>query len=544
MDQFTWFMDKSEMELSSSRKADNDLVIDTDAEKKRSNFYSIDPNQDSLNFLSPYAKYDVKNNRLTCKKIDYIIVADSKVQPDSNYVVIDKWANMRKLERAQVISNFVTQYHKIFNASLKIEGRKKYEGSGDIIYKDENKKEQKIHINTFRLDSTYQTVAFGDIKETNQFFLSPAFEYYGKFEIHASNPNLTFTGGVRILHNCSSIARTFFKFKSEINPLEIYIPVDSTLRDMTMSKLGVGVIVKDEPPMKIYPGFLSAKPNKKDHGLIESTGYLYYDKAKKTYYIGSKEKIRQPKLPGQLLGLNTTNCEMTGDGVMDFNVDYGMMTMKSVGTVRFQSNDSTLNAQSTTLLNFPFDEGAQKHLTEKFINAANLDPIDLTKTQFEKSLIEFLGTEKSDKIIADMSLDGTLKKLPEELQQFFYFGDLKWIWNEELETFSTTGPLGVASMGKKQIFKYTKGLIEIEKRRSGDIFRLYLEIDGATWYMFEYKLNILTVISSDAAFLEILTAVKDENRRYEDGKKKFSWSMLASKKKRDDLLDRYPALNE
>jgi hypothetical protein len=99
-------------------------------------------------------------------------------------------------------------------------------------------------------------------------------------------------------------------------------------------------------------------------------------------------------------------------------------------------------------------------------------------------------------------------------------------------------------MGKKQIFKYTKGLIEIEKRRSGDIFRLYLEIDGATWYMFEYKLNILTVISSDAAFLEILTAVKDENRRYEDGKKKFSWSMLASKKKRDDLLDRYPELNQ
>jgi hypothetical protein len=129
MDQFTWFMDKSEMELSSNRKASSDLVIDTDAEKKRSNFYSIDPNQDSLNFLSPFAKYDLKNTLLTCRKIEYIIVADSKVQPDSNYVVIEKWANMRKLERAQVISNFVTQHHKIFNATLKIDGRKRYEGT-------------------------------------------------------------------------------------------------------------------------------------------------------------------------------------------------------------------------------------------------------------------------------------------------------------------------------------------------------------------------------------------------------------------------------
>jgi hypothetical protein len=543
MDQFTWFMDKSEMELSSNRKASTDLVIDTDAEKKRSNFYSIDPNQDSLNFLSPYAKYDVKNALLTCRKIDYIIVADSKVQPDSNYVVIEKWANMRKLERAQVISNFVTQHHKIFNASLKIDGRKRYDGSGDMIYKDENKKEQKIHISNFRLDSTYQTVAFGDIEEKDQFFLSPAFEYYGKFEFHASNPNLTFKGGVRILHNCNSVARSYFKFNAEINPLEIYIPVDSTLRDMSMSKLGVGVIIKDEPPMKIYPGFLSTKSFKYDRGLIESSGFLYYDKLKKTYFIGSKEKIRQPKLAGQLLGLNTTTCELIGDGVMDFNIDLGMVAMKSVGSVHFQTADSVLNAQSTTLLNFPFDEGAQKHLAEKLVNA-NLDPIDLGKTQFEKSLVEFLGQEKSDKVIADMALDGELKKLPEELQQLFYFGDLKWVWNEKHETFTTSGPLGIASMGKKQIFKYTKGLIEIEKKRSGDVFRLYIEIEGGTWYFFEYKINIMTVSTSDAAFTEIIKNVKDENKRFEDGKKRFSYSLNASKKKRDDMLDRYPELNQ
>ena len=543
MDQFTWFMDKSEMELSSNRKASSDLVIDTDAEKKRSNFYSIDPNQDSLNFLSPFAKYDLKNTLLTCRKIEYIIVADSKVQPDSNYVVIEKWANMRKLERAQVISNFVTQHHKIFNATLKIDGRKRYEGSGDLIYKDENKKEQKIHISNFRLDSAYQTVAYGEIAEKDQFFLSPAFEYYGRFELHASNPNLTFNGGVRVLHNCNSISRTFYKFKSEINPLEIYIPIDSTLRDMSMSKLGVGVIIKDEQPMKIYPGFLSAKLYKNDRGLIESTGYLYFDKTKKTYFIGSKEKIRQPKLPGQLLGLNTTSCELTGDGIMDFNIDLGMMSMKSVGTVQFKTADSLLNAQSTTLLNFPFDDGAQKHLAEKLVNA-NLDPIDLNKTQFEKSLIEFLGEEKSDKVIADMALDGELKKLPEELQQLFYFGDLKWVWHDTLETFTTSGPIGIASMGKKQIFKYTKGLIEIEKKRSADIFRLYIQIDGATWYLFEYKLNIMTISTSDEVFAEIIKNVKDENKRFEDGKKRFTYSVNTQKKQKDALIRRYPELNQ
>jgi hypothetical protein len=94
MDEFTWYMDKAEMDLSSSRRATSDLVIDTDAEKKRSNFYSIASGQDSLNFLSPFAKFDLDESRLTCQKIQYIIVADSKVQPDSNYVVIEKNANL------------------------------------------------------------------------------------------------------------------------------------------------------------------------------------------------------------------------------------------------------------------------------------------------------------------------------------------------------------------------------------------------------------------------------------------------------------------
>jgi hypothetical protein len=288
---------------------------------------------------------------------------------------------------------------------------------------------------------------------------------------------------------------------------------------------------------------LSAKSHKNDRGLIESSGFLYFDKVKKTYFIGSKEKIRQPKLPGQLLGFNTTNCELVGDGVMDFNIDLGMITMRSAGTVHFNTTDSVLNAQSTTLLNFPFDEGAQKYLSEKLINA-NLDPIDLTKTQFEKSLIQFLGEEKSDKVIADMALDGELKRLPEELQQLFYFGDLKWIWHDDFKTFTTSGPIGIASMGKKQIFKYIKGLIEIEKVRSGDVFRLYLEIDGGTWYFFEYKTNIMNISTSDDAFVEIIRNVKDENKRFEDGKKRFSFAYIQSKKKKDDMLKRYPEINQ
>jgi hypothetical protein len=542
MDQFTWFMDKAELDLSSSRSAGDDLVIDTSDEMKKSNFFSIAEGQDSLNFLSSKAKYDLKKSRLTCSKIQYIIVADSKVTPDSGKVVIEKFANMQPLKQAQVLSNYVTQYHKMFNAELKIEGRKKYSGSGDIAYVDELKKEQIIHLDEIKVDTTYQTIGKGSIKEETQFFLSPAYEYYGDFELQANVQFLTFDGGVRILHNCEMMPRTFCKFRAEINPEEIFIPIDSGLRAMDMTKLGAGVMITDGTPMEVYPAFLSDIKEKNDASIILAKGFLYYDKPTQRYQIGSKEKIRQPKLAGNLLSLTTSNCELNGDGRLEFNVDYGMVKLTNVGDVKYKTASSEISTQGVMLLKFPIEDAALKRMYEQIETWPNLQPVDITKTKYEKSLIELLGTEKSDKLISELGLGGQLKKVPEELQTTFYLADVKFAWNPTDETFQSVGLIGIASMDKKQLFKYVKGKIEIDKKRGADAIRIYLELDPATWYYFEYKLGIMNILSSDKDFGTILSEVKDDKRKFEEGKNKYTFLFVNNKKKRDDFIERFSDL--
>lgn len=539
MDQFTWYMDRDELDLSSSRKAADDLVIDTSDEMKKSNFFSVAEGQDSLNFLSSKAKYDLRKSRITCSKIQYIIVADSKITPDSGKVVIDKFADMQPLKKAQILSNYVTQYHKMFNADLEIDGRREYKGSGDIAYVDEGKKEQIIHLEEIRVDTSYQTVGKGRIKEEAQFFLSPAYEYYGDFELAANNKFLTFDGGVRILHNCELMPRTFFKFRSEINPDEIFIPVDSSLRDMEMTKLGVGVMITGDSPMDVYPAFLSDIREKDDQGLIQAKGFLYHDKVTGRYLIGSKEKIRQPKLAGNLLALNASNCELNGDGRLDFNVDYGVMKLTSVGEAKYKTQSNEITTQSVTLINFPIDDGAIKRMYEQIEQWPNLQPVDVAKTKYEKSLVELLGTEKSDKLISELGIGGQLKKVPEELQSTLYLADVKFFWNATDETFQSVGPIGIASIDKKQLFKYVKGKIEIEKKRGADLIRVYLELDPGTWYYFEYKLGIMNVLSSDKEFANILNEVKEDKRRFEEGKAKYTYQFVNNKKKRDDFVSRF-----
>ncbi len=543
MDQFTWFMDRDELELSSNRKPIvDDLLIDTAEDSKRSNFYSVAEGQDSLNFLSPKAKFDLRRGKLYCSKIKYIVVADSKITPDSGKVTIEKFANMVPLKNSQILSNYVTQYHQIFNADIKIKGRREYNAAGDITYIDEQKKEQVIHMDDIRVDTSYQTIGKGKIAEGTGFFLSPAFEYYGEFEMHANSRYLTFDGGTRILHNCELMPTTYFKFRSEINPEEIYIPVDSTLRDMTMTRLGVGVMITGDSPMSVYPAFLSDIHEKDDRSIIQAEGFLTHDKATGRYLIGPKEKIKQPKLPGNLLALNTSNCEMNGDGRMDFNVDFGVMRFTNVGDVFYRTKEDAISTSGVSVLNFPIDEGSLKYIYEQIEKWPNLQPVDITRTKYEKSLVEILGTEKSDKLISELGLSGQMKRIPEELMATFYLADVKFKWNSVDETFQSQGQIGIASMDKKQLFKYVKGKIEVQRKLGADVLRMYIELDPTVWYYFEYKLGIMNILSSDKEFGAKMSEIKDDKRRFDEGRNKYSYLFINNKKKRDDFVARFSDL--
>lgn len=540
MDQFKWFMDKNEMELSSNRQATEDFVIDTDEDAARSNFYSINEFQDSLNFLSPKAVYDVKASLISCTKVNHITVGDSRVLPDSGKVLIRRRAKMDPLTNASVISNYVTQYHRIFGANLEINGRKKYEGSGKYIYVDESKREQVIEIDKFRLDTTLQTIANGKIPQEAEFMLSPFFEFQGDFTIAANQQYLTFTGGTRLMHGCENLERNWFKFSSMIDPEDLFIPVDSNMRDIGMAKLGAGLLMSNSSPLDLYGSFMSRKVDRKDIPVIEPAGFLYFDKASRQYKIGTKEKIRQPKLPGNLVALNVDECEITGDGRIDYEVDLGHIQLASFGDYVHNNNTRESQIQGVLALDFFFDDAVLKYLAEQLEKWPGLQPVDISKTSYEKSIREIVGLEDSDKIISELALSGQLKRLPAAMQSTFFFADVKFEWDPVEESFVSVGPLGIASLGKRQVFRYIKGKIEFARTRSSDILRVYLHFDDDNWIFMDYKLGIMNISTSDKGLVEVITGLKDDKRRTKDDDgKKFTYQMMASKKKRNDFVDRF-----
>ena len=531
MESFKWYMDEASIELGDSKAAaSSETKRDLDLEGPE--FISVHPKQDSLRFQAPSAKYDLKKYVISAKNVKYINLADAQVYPDSGNVFVDKNAVMRTLNNAKIVANTVTKYHNLYNCTVNAYGRKSYAGSGYYDYIDELSTKQTFYFSNISVDTTFQTYAETNIPETAKFTLSPNYEYKGRVKLKASNTFLVFDGSARISHDCSAIPKTWFKFESEINPNVIYIPVSKDPVDASGKSIAASLMV-DSDSLNFYSAFLSTKESKNDISVLPSSGFLFYDKTSSEYRISSKEKLIERALPGNYLSLNTALCKIYGEGKINLGGDLGQVKIESFGNAtHLLINDST-KFEMLMSLDFFFDDGAVEKMGEDILGNKDLLPVDIARPVYEKGLREMLGKEQADKLIAQVNLYGSFKKLPDELKKTLVLSDIKMKWNKDTRSYTSIGKIGIANVNKTQINKYVDGQIEIIKKRTGDIINIYLELDNNNWYYFNYTREVMLAVSSNEAFNTIIKELKSDKRKRAggSGEADFSYNICPPSKK-------------
>lgn len=527
MDKFNWMMDNDDLEMEA--KGGADINIDTDLDLTGSNFFSVHPDQDSLNFKSPKAKFDVKKKLITCSKVAYITVADARIMPDSGMVYIRKKAKMETLENAKILANYITKYHNMFDAKVDINARRDYNASGYYNYVDEDNNQQKIYFSNIRPDTTYQTVASGEISEKAEFTLSPQFEYHGEIAMFASVKELTFTGETRIRHNCSGLERNWMSFTAPVDPQDVYIPVAQELIDVKGNSIGAGVIMNTDS-IGIYNTFLSKKRNKTDVDIIKADGFIHYNKKTKEYQISNKDKMVERNLPGNYVALNTESCSFSGDGKFDFAVNLGQVTSNPVGIVDYNPSKNQLEIKSSVAINFPFNEDALDKMAKHISEYPDLLPLDLTNSTYEKAIREIAGTKASDKVISDLNIHGKVKKFPDELISSIFLGDVRFKWDTEENAYVSFGDIGIANLGKKQVYKYVRGKIVINKRKTGDEISIFLQMDDNNFYYFNYKRGLMQVYSTNEEFNTAILETKKDKTKFKGSKGVEDFQFMLSSK--------------
>lgn len=547
MDFLDWSMDKDEIALRNTLKLGSEgldklslkelLAVDLPG----SDFVSTHPSQDSLRFRSTRAVFNMKEYILTAEDVKFIRVADAAIAPNNGKVVIYRQAEMQPLVNSSIIADTATKYHYIYKALTTILGKKSYVSNGYYDYVEENDTKHQIYFDKIGIDPYKRTYANGYINDSSDFVLSPAFDFTGDVQLRANKEFLQFVGGAQIQHACDQADRTWLKFNSEINPKEIMIPIDGEPKDISGRKLASAVLYSNSG--QIYTSFSGPKRFYSDTAVVSANGFIAYFKDKKEYRIASKTKLLNPDTLGNMLVMDVNACITTGEGSINLGTKLGRVDMNSFGNVtnNMRSNEATFDLVMP--VNFHFHAEAMKMLGQSLFTNNSLNGLESSSNgKIKKAFTEILGEKEAEKIVDEINMYGALRKVPDKLDYTMLLTDVKLRYDSITKSFISLGEIGVGNIGKTQINKYVKGYLQIIKKRSGDVFTLYLELDESEWYFFNYSNNLMQAYSSMKDFNDFIIQEKPEKRRLEaeTGKPAYSY-YISTERKRNDFIKRMEA---
>jgi len=533
MDRFSWFLDKTELQMENSNAKQTQKENDLDLAGP--NFYSVNPKQDSLRFAAPIAKYDLKQRSIFCDKVEFLAIADAKIYPDSMKVIIRKDAYMEPFKNAKIVANSITKYHTFIKANAEVKARRSFTGDGEYAYYDKDSTLTYFKIKSIKIDTNFQTIATGSIDEQQGFKLSKEFDYYGKLTIYASDPYIHFDGATRINHNCENFDKNWMSFDAPINPKNIQIPVNEKMKNLKGELISAGIVWRDSPVLdsiNLYPTFLSKLVKEKDPVLITANGFLQYNDVAKEFQISTKEKLLNRSEKGNFIALHTESCSLNGEGNVYLGMDYGDVVIDAVGIVNYNQSTGATTMNLTARFDMPLDKGVMQDVADRISAVELLKPMDFSSNTLEQAMVQWTDRKTADKLKSDYTLKGEIKKLPDEFEKSIVLTGLKLesfnnINNEEKGLISAASTATLVNLYGKPVLKNIPIRAFFQQIYSGsgaDDFAMQFDIPALD-YFFSYEMTkndgILRIISSDTAMNDAINSIKEEKRKT----RKFSYEV-------------------
>lgn len=488
-EEFVWLMDDQKIDFKSVGQAEEPV----------SYLLSVRTSQEGLTFKTGLTTLDLKDYSLYAKKVPYIAVGDAQIFPDSQKVVIREGANMDEIYRANIIADTVTKYHKIEQATLRIEGKFALRGTGTYEYMDQKKNKQKFFLNEISIDPGHRLLAKTDIPDSIKFNAGTNIQFQGRVLLRSIERNLEYDGFFLPKHTLAYPRTDWFRNKAIINPDSVFIDLQPTLTNQNKQVLTNGFYISNDSA-HAYAAFFTRKRNGSDPELMKVEGVLYYDEKEKEFRMGPTDKLFKDGLKGNMLKVNEGKKTTTGEGRFKFGYETGLFQFTTAGTAVFDVSDTSFRMHLAGLLNFPIPTIALKLMFDSLYNQSDNAETPAFKADFMKKavaeLVDDKAVAKATEEIEENSVQTTL-----ELQKTMFISELNLKWNPTSRSLISVGNIGINSFDKNRLERSVKGRLEMTKRRSGDDFVLYIQsAQNGSWYFFKYQRNMLYIVGSDPLF--------------------------------------------
>ena len=124
----------------------------SDVPLENSYFYSTREDLDSLAFMATEAVYDINSLELTVRGIPYIIVADAKITPENNEVLILENSKIGQLTNTTIILDTLNGYHRLTEGVIDIKSRNEFSGYATYQFVNAELDTIPIKMENFRLE--------------------------------------------------------------------------------------------------------------------------------------------------------------------------------------------------------------------------------------------------------------------------------------------------------------------------------------------------------------------------------------------------------
>jgi len=529
MDKFNWFMDAETLDFKKNKGGET--TFESGADLTKNNFYSMAVKQDSLQFKSLSAKYDLKTQLIVCDAVEFIQVGDARVFPDSSRVRIRKAAAMDSLKNARLLANYITKYHRFEQANIQIAGRFAYSGNGWYPYYDRDSVKTTIQMAKIAYEET-KTVADGMISDKATFQLSPEFAYFGKVRVEASNPGLILDGSTKLAHPCQ-YNKSWMSFKDTVLAKQIQIPISDSPKDAMGKNLAVGFVWREterKDSLRIYPAFLSVKEGPQDPSVFSASGYIQYNVERKQFELGSKARLERTDSLSNLLVLDAETCELAGYGAINLGIQTGEFKVDLYGKIAYDRNLNKTRISANAKVQIPLDNSILNTMADQFKASENATEWGMKKPIYglRNSLSYWSNAKEAQEVFKDFD-EEKLKKMPTGLQQTFILSGLV------LESFGsdkptskkndkgligvaqTVGLISINGQAINQPVELTQCYVQCFSDQCNPSLIWELQTFDNTRYVLSYeqdkKDGLLSFYSSDKVVLTAIENIKAEKRQ-------------------------------
>jgi hypothetical protein len=489
-----------------------------DVPLENSYFYSTRKELDSLYFNAERAEYNMKTQELKVSGIPYIIVADAKITPENNEVLILENSRIGTLKNTTIIVDTLNGYHRLTEGVVDIVSRKEFTGYATYQYVNLLSDTFAIKMTDFHLEpvvqtettrrsqrrqseASMQTVATGSVTEKDKLILGAGMYYKGNMIMYATKPALTLDGYVQLdLRNIKNYA-TWIKYNQTGDETEVLVDFDNAVNEEGR-KVDAGLHF--DGTNNLYISFLNDKKSDADEDLYLPSGVLFYDPESKEYRIEDREKAAGNKLSGKVFAYNDATSQVRFEGPISLfsgGKDFAI-TSTAIGSGNLQTNEIKMNSLMLMDSNVPttaFDimardiqaviknEGAEEGLgdqTELLYKIADIVGERMAKDYEAKSLVGYVSLSSLAPLAKPIAISNVNLK-----------------WSHKHKAFYNEGTIGISNILRNDINGGFEGFLEIKKTEDGtSVFNLFIKASPESWYYFGFEGSRLLVHSSNSEF--------------------------------------------